>query len=116
MERLKTVEFERLIKWLKRNRNRLTVFTLGGTSYIVVTRMSDGAVCITGSTGISVRVDSKTWEHAMSFIEKIKKDEDTWKAKYYARPNVLSPELRNITNFGPSFPAICKAYWAYHKC
>ncbi len=115
MERLKTVGFERIVRWVKRNHTPLTIFTLNGESYIIVSVMSDGAICITGSTGVSISVDSETWGHAMDFIERIDNNKDTWKSTSYARPNVISPELRDITNFGPSFPAICKAYWAYHK-
>ena len=76
---------------------------------------SDGEISITGSTGVSIRVDATTWAHAMSFIENIREDRDTWKSASYARPNLVAPEIAGNLNFGPSFPAICKAYWCYHS-
>lgn len=115
MKRLKPVDYQKLIKWLKRNRYRMTVFTMGGTSYIIVSLFSDGEISITGSTGVSIRVDATTWAHAMSFIENIREDRDTWKSASYARPNLVAPEIADNLNFGPSFPAICKAYWCYHS-
>ena len=115
MKRLKTISFQHVSKWLDRNKNRMTVFTMGGTSYLVVTRYSDDTICITGSTGITVRVDEQVWEHVMDYIRSVEKDEDTWKAKTYARPNIVAPELAELSNYGPAIPAICKAYWCYHR-
>ena len=115
MKRLKPITYDQLIRWLRRNHFRMTVFTLGGNSYIIVAQLEDDSICIIGSNGKSIRVNQTIWEHAMSYIASIPNDSDTWKAATYARPNIVCPELANNMNFGPSFPAICKAYWCYHK-
>lgn len=114
MDRLKPVAFSTVMKWLKINRNRLFIPTLGGRSYLVLTLFYDGALCVTGSTGITIRVDETMWMHSMDYIASIHRAEDTWKASYYARPFEVAPELKKLSNYGPSFPAICKAYWKNH--
>ncbi len=115
MNRLKPISYQQLLRWLKRNKNRMTVFTMGGNSYIVVSLIVDGTICITGSNGSSIRIQEHEWEQAMEYIRGIEHDEDTWKSATYARPHILFPREATFTNFGPSFPAICKAYWAYHQ-
>ena len=115
MKRLEPITYVQLKRWLKRNHFRMTVFTLGGNSYVIVMQLEDDSICITGSNGKSIRVSEPEWKQAMSFIKRIPLDADTWKAASYARPHVIFPTLAGNMNFGPSFPAICKAYWCYHK-
>ena len=93
----------------------MTVFTLGGTSFIIVSKLIDNSICITGSTGLSIRINEEQWGLAMDYLKEIEKDTDTWRVASYARPNFLFREEKRYTSFGPSFPAICKAYWCYHK-
>lgn len=93
----------------------MTVFTMGGNSFIIVSLLEDDSICITGSNGRSILIGETIWGQAMSYIRNVPIDADTWKSATYARPNVVCSELANYTNFGPSFPAICKAYWCYHK-
>ena len=106
MARLKTITYGQLKKWLKRNHYKMTVFTLGGTSFITIVQLEDDSICITGSNGKSILIGESTWEHAMSYVSNIPDEKDTWKTATYARPHVVCPELANNMNFGPSFPAI----------
>ncbi len=115
MKRLKPITYQQLLRWLKRNKGRMTVFTMGGNSFIIVSLLNDESICITGSTGHSIRVQDSEWGQGMEYIRRIARDEDTWKVATYARPNILFQEESAYMNFGPSFPAICKAYWAYHR-
>lgn len=115
MNRLLPITYSQLKRWLKRNHNRITVFTLGGSSYIILTLLDNDSICITGSNGKSILIGESIWEQAMAYITSIHSDNNTWKAAEYARPNVICPELADKMNFGPTFPAVCKAYWCYHK-
>jgi hypothetical protein len=113
--RLKTVKFKKVISWIKKNRRPITVFTMGGNSCLIVSYCVDRkAICISGSNGKTIVVEESFWQHAMEYIESLS-DDDSLKTKMYERPNVVCNELSGISNFGPSFPAICKAYWTYHK-
>ena len=92
MRRLHPISYDQLKKWLKRNHYKMTVFTMGGTSYLIITYLQDeDSICITGSNETSILVNKAIWEIAMSYIKSIAKDEDTWKVKSYALPNIVVP-------------------------
>lgn len=113
--RLKVVKFQKIISWIKKNHRPITVFTMGGESALIVSYCVDqNAICIIGSNGKTIIVNETIWQHVMDYIKGLS-DEDSLKVSSYARPNVVCEELRNLSNFSPSIPAICKAYWAYHK-
>lgn len=113
MTRLKPITFDQLQHWIERNHGSMTVFTMGGTSYIRVAQISPDSIRIEGSNGNYICVSDAEWKQAMEYIKNIADDKDTWRVATYARPNVVYLDLN--PNFGPSFPAICKAYWCYHK-
>jgi hypothetical protein len=113
--RLETVESEEVIGWIKKNRRPITVFTLGGESCLIVSYCVDRkAICITGSNGKAIVVDETIWQEVVDYIKGLS-DEDSLKSSSYARPNVVTKKLKKVSNFNPAIPAICKAYWAYHK-
>lgn len=112
MNRLKTITFGQLIDWLKKKQNKIDVPTMGKQSHIIVYLQNNKTIRIEGSTQTSITVNKDDWEKAMDYIRSIRNPADTMKSKYYARPNIVVPGINS--NFGPSFPAICKEYWKCH--
>ena len=113
MTRLNPITFDQLQRWLDKNHGSMTVFTMGGNSYLNIAQISQSGIRIAGSNGKYICVNEAEWKQAMDYMKNIADDKDTLRVATYARPNVVCPGLNS--NFGPSFPAICRAYWCYHK-
>lgn len=113
-KRLECISFGQLLKWLHRNHNKLPIFFLGGRNHFYVCFLNDTTVFFKGETDDGLIVDNNIWDHVMDYMRSLG-DKESNQARYYTRPYVVCEELRTNPYYGPNFPAICKAYWTYHK-
>ena len=113
-KRLRSISFEQLVRWLHRNYNKLPIFFLGGKNHFYVYYLSEDKVYFKGEKDGGLVVDKYLWGKVMAYMDRLG-DKESWMSKNYQIPHVICEELRKYPLCGPDFPAICKAYWAYHK-
>ena len=114
LKHLECISFNQLLKWLHRNYNKLPIFFLGGRNHFYVCFIDDNRILFKGERDEGLIVDRFLWDKAMDYIRNLGNKESN-QTKYYTRPYIICDELRTQPYYGPNFPAICKAYWTYHK-
>lgn len=113
-KRLKSVPFERILKWLHQNHDCLPVFLIGGRNHFDVYYVFDDKLFIKGSKNAGFCVDRAMWNEVMNYMDNLD-DDESWKTESYDMKHLPKVVVEGNVMFGPNFLAICKAYWCYHS-
>lgn len=108
------IEFEEIIKWLRRVNTQLNIPTLGRRSYILVRSITINnieQIEITGANNVVFHADYIFWNLLTQRMSELGEDERGMGSRYVEPFFNGAPNIR----FRPSIPAICRFYSEFNQ-
>lgn len=100
-----SISFNKVIKWLPNAKNPKKFNTLGDESFIVCYKPNNQTIIAIGSTGTYHLIDKNYWDERCRLINKMSQEERKHGKNFSNGIN---------RNFGPTVPALCRAYCEEH--